>query len=942
MKLRLLCSLLLSLLVSPSLFAQGDIVEEFKRETIQGKMLFEGGKYDEAIPHAERALALAEKIIGPTHPALSGPLNDLATLYEKKGQYRKAEPLYLRALELLDHTADADQALLAITLNNLAVLNVYMGAYGQAEEHYQRALSLTIKAFGREHMNVGISLDNLAILYKDKGDLAKAEDYCLRGLAILKKSGAAAAADAAAATRNLGDIYYEMGDFRRAQPLLEQALTSAEKELGDGDSSLGIYLNDLAALHDDKHEYALAEPLYKKALAIYEQSVGPEHPEFAKSLDNLALHYVEMGDFQQAVPLFRRSLRIYKKVLPADHPDLARALNNLATVSQFTRDYPAAESLFLQALHIWEKGLGPDHEDVSNCLSNLALVEWAKGDRQQTLQFLSRNNQIREHNLGRLLSIGSEEQKRAFMAKLLADTDSTISLSLDMPSEPAALRLGLLTVLQRKGRLLESMVDEIGNLRARMNSDDAKLLDQLTQARARDASLMLAGPGDRDVAEYRSEIAQLQEAEDRLERAISSRSSEFHATTQPITIEAVQEVLRNKSAALVEFIRFRLLTPTPADPTQQWGSERYGAYVLAGEGQPKWVDLGDAAQVDALARRARQAASNPRHDEIKEVGRELDERVMRPVRVLLGQARNVFLSPDSQLNLVPFAALLDENGKYLVENYTLNYLTSGRDLLWLQVAVASRQPPLLLADPAYHIAVSSDTTSASRTVAPASSFPLRFVPLPGTAAEGDQIRDILHLDAGRLLTGPNATKAALRQAAGPRILHVATHGFFLADLEPAQPTAALSLKVEHLVRTPAAPNPLLRSGLALAGANRSQSDGLLTALEATSLDLWGTQLVVLSACDSGVGDVSNGEGVYGLRRALVMAGSRAQVMTLWKIDDDATQGFMASYYGRLAKGEGRAAALQAVQRDTLKSDEHRHPYYWASFINSGDSGPLDR
>jgi CHAT domain-containing protein len=216
---------------------------------------------------------------------------------------------------------------------------------------------------------------------------------------------------------------------------------------------------------------------------------------------------------------------------------------------------------------------------------------------------------------------------------------------------------------------------------------------------------------------------------------------------------------------------------------------------------------------------------------------------------------------------------------------------------------------------------------------------VRFVPLPGTAAEGEQVLKILNLDSDRLLVGAKATKSALMKAAGPRILHVATHGYFLSDPERVQPAPVLSMSVEHKAAVPITANSLLRSGLALAGANRSQS-GLLTALEAASLDLWGTQLVVLSACDSGVGDVHNGEGVYGLRRALVMAGSRSQVMTLWKIDDDATRGFMASYYRRLAKGEGRAAALQAVQRETLNIEEHHHPYFWASFINSGDSGPL--
>lgn len=138
-------------------------------------------------------------------------------------------------------------------------------------------------------------------------------------------------------------------------------------------------------------------------------------------------------------------------------------------------------------------------------------------------------------------------------------------------------------------------------------------------------------------------------------------------------------------------------------------------------------------------------------------------------------------------------------------------------------------------------------------------------------------------------------------------------------------------------------NPLLRSGLALAGANRRQSgeeDGILTALEASGLDLWGTKLVVLSACETGIGEVKTGEGVYGLRRALVMAGAETQVMSLWKVDDEATKNLMVGYYKRLLAGEGRSEALRQVQLAMLKSPATAHPFYWASFIASGDWRPL--
>ena len=198
-----------------------------------------------------------------------------------------------------------------------------------------------------------------------------------------------------------------------------------------------------------------------------------------------------------------------------------------------------------------------------------------------------------------------------------------------------------------------------------------------------------------------------------------------------------------------------------------------------------------------------------------------------------------------------------------------------------------------------------------------------------------------------VLSGEQATEAALRRVSGPRILHVATHGFFLRDGDTA--TGRTAQPAPDLTGTRLGKwvawteNPLLRSGLALAGANQGKSgadDGVLTALEAAGLDLWGTKLVVLSACDTGVGEVRNGDGVYGLRRALVLAGSESQMMSLWPVSDRSTRDLMIAYYTNLAQSVGRAEALRQAQLGLLRDARRRHPYYWAGFIQSGEWGTL--
>jgi CHAT domain-containing protein len=192
-----------------------------------------------------------------------------------------------------------------------------------------------------------------------------------------------------------------------------------------------------------------------------------------------------------------------------------------------------------------------------------------------------------------------------------------------------------------------------------------------------------------------------------------------------------------------------------------------------------------------------------------------------------------------------------------------------------------------------------------------------------------------------------ATESALKQLAAPNILHIATHGFFLQDASEPSGVAAGSAKPgsRGIAAGARIENPLLRSGLALADANllsRADSDdGILTALEASGLNLWGTKLVVLSACDTGVGEVRNGEGVYGLRRAFVLAGAESLVMSLWPVSDYATRNLMTSYYKNLKQGMGRGASLRQVQLDMLKRNKDLHPFYWANFIQSGEWANLD-
>ncbi|MEK7831228.1 MAG: CHAT domain-containing protein [Acidobacteriota bacterium] len=365
--------------------------------------------------------------------------------------------------------------------------------------------------------------------------------------------------------------------------------------------------------------------------------------------------------------------------------------------------------------------------------------------------------------------------------------------------------------------------------------------------------------------------------------------------------------------------------------------------------------MGEAALIDQSVGELRRALRNPRSGDAKQLARTLDEKVMRPLRQHLGARQKILLSPDGALNLIPFAALVDEHDHYLVNRYLFIYLTSGRDLLRLRIKQESQPAALVLADPAFDSLQPADS-AALRDIKPVHGgqqpgapwfdfSAVQFKSLPGTASEATALRALL--PEASILTGGAATESALKQLRRPRLLHIATHGYFLKDLvlsQTIQSDANAPRLPDNTAESENIENPLLRSGLALAGANRRKSgeeDGILTALEATGLDLWGTKLVVLSACDTGVGEVKNGEGVYGLKRAFVLAGSESQVMSLWAVSDMGTKELMVEYYKRLLRGEGRGEALRQVQLRMLKNPKRSHPFYWASFIQSGEWANLD-
>lgn len=947
----------------------------------------ESGDLNSAEPLYVRAIAIREKSLGPDNADVARSLSNLALLYIGKQDYVRAEPLYKRAIGILEKSLGADSPDVAMVANNLGDLYRLMGNFGQAELFLNRGLSIREKNLGSNHPLVAESLINLGNLNVDKGDYARAEPAYKRGLDTLEKTvgpnhpyvGKALGAlaklyilkgdyltpealyqrvvsifektlgpehpEVASALNNLAGLYDLRGDYVQAEQLLQRVLSIREKTLGPNNPEFAMTLSNLAQIYEKRGDPSRAEPMYSRARLILENALGPDHPALIGLLSNLAELYMARGDVALAEPVLQHALRIGEKTLGPEHPDVALLLNNLGKLYLQKEDYANAEATFRSSEVIYEKVLGIYHPNLSAVLNNLSELYVSKGDISGAIAAQTRATDISERNLKLVLTSGSETEKLLYAAALLRETNTTVSLHLhSAPTNREAARLALTTILRRKGRVLDAVSNEFAALRRRLNPQDQALLERLAKSRSQLSSLVLSGPFKPVQIPDQAVLNKIEIEVRQLENEISSRarSDELRTEVLPVSLAQVQQAIP-EDGVLVEFISYRPYNEKAKIRADLFDDPHYAAYILRRTSDPQWVELGKAAPTNTLISQVRSALRNPQRTDIASKSRNLDEAIMRPIRKILGNVHHILLSPDGDLNLIPFAALVDEHGKYLIEEYSINYLTSGRDLLRFPSTTKSRQAAVVIANPSFDVEPSKSSDGKTPldnvpTKSRSSDLKERFQPLRGTDDEAKELARILGVQP---LTGASATETSLKKLHGPLILHVATHGFFLPN--QMRPKAD-ELKNFSFAGSPLNENPLLRSGLALAGANQrlggDGEDGILTSLETAGLDLWGTKLVVLSACDTGLGDVQNGEGVYGLRRALVLAGAESEVISLWKVNDEVTRDFMTAYYGLLKTGQGKGEAVRKVQlgllRDKRSENNRSHPYFWAAFIESGD------
>ncbi len=947
---------------------------------------------------AKQAYELQLKVSGKDADETVRRLQTLAQAYQIAGDYSEARKAYQQVLAATEKKKGADSQEVEFVL--AALTGTYWGQnkLDDLEPIIQRELAIEKKLHGETSLDYARTLMQLGMMYNSRNEYTAAQRVYEQMLSIEETLLPKNDMQLISPIQMVAYQYWQANNRPKAIALYDRMIKIAESQPNPTAMTIGGTLWSVAAVYHYGKRDDLALPLMKKVIGMYDADIAqlektkPDDYMLGAELGMSGYLMKEMKDpgaearLEKAIAFDEKhgrpsgwgtmladlkrqngkpkeALALLEKAqaaLPKYSP-LAGVMYNsqIADVLREMGDYKRAEKLLVDYLAALEKTYGRKHPIYGMSEFSLAFAYMGAGDVAKAESVLTDSLEIAERDLQNVLKVGTDADHAVYFSRYGYQLDSAVNFNYFMaPKNASVTRLALTTLLRRKGRALDASAAAMATIRAKLSPEDKQLLDDLAAARAKLAKLTVAGPtatGSPD--DYAKEVAALEDQIEKLELQVGQKSAAYRAATTKIELAPIQKLIP-RDAKLVEIVNYQ-----PGDPRKPYNANtvlpprRYAAYVIGAAGDPVFVDLAAAPDIDTAVEKFRKAVSDPDNDRANELGRALYDLTIAKMQGALGNATEIFIAPDGTLNVVPFAALVDGKGEFLVKKYTFTYLTSGRDLLRVKARTKAQGGGVIFADPSFDAsapAPKAGDKSGSRGRRSADLASLSWPPLPGTGQEANAVAATMK--GLKLFTGTAATETAVKKVHGPRILHLATHGFFLPDEAPPPASndnragaAAPMAGPANLAGLPqqAAPdageNPLLRSGLAFAGANKlasGEDDGILTALEASGLDLEGTKLVVLSACETGVGKVTNGDGVYGLRRALVIAGAESLVMSLWQVDDQATKDLMVGYYKRLSKGESRSSALREIQLELEGNKKYAHPYYWASFLPAGDNSPI--
>jgi tetratricopeptide (TPR) repeat protein/CHAT domain-containing protein len=926
-------------------------LREARKHNQEVLTLYGQGKAAAALPLARQVVAAFKEILGEDHLDYAKALNNLATVYKELGELAQAEPLYQQVMSLARRQVGENHPFYANSLNNLGLVYQDLGEYEKAEPLLQKAIEIKKRALGEKSPEYAQDLNNLAGLYWTRADYARAEPLFQKALSIRRQTLGEKHPVYATALTNLGLLYRDAGMYPKAEPLLKKAIVLRRDNLGEKHPDYAASLNNLAVMYFTMRRYELAESLFNKALRSARLAHGDKHPDYAASLMNLASINDAQGSFAKAEPLLEKAAAIYKKALGDKHPDYASAEARLAWVYASTRRESKAADAF---------------DNARRSLHAHAARVLPGGPQGDQLTFL-----YQDVHLGLQAALALALNNRASQtlpARSAAWLLNAKALAPEVLAEPA------LATRDRADRVLAPKARDLATVRRQLVEQTfapvASSADEdRDEERNRDPERNNGPPRERKSSRL-DKLSQLYRRADSLNRVLGR-------PVQPwVELSSVRKALPS-GAVLIDLAKVALADFKAKGKEPQWLEAHYAAWVVpsVGKGKVQVFDLGEAKPIEDAARELYKAM-HAAPEVIKDRGELLAEKdlrapleavarlLLRPMSRALAGATHLVISPDADLWQVPWAALPLTDGKYAIERLQVTLVVSGRDLVQPR-SKRSLARSLVMADPDYDLKSSRGAHAQTGDTGPRSLDKLPvFKRVPGAAAWATELSTLVERYAKNepaVYNGKEVRVNALKAARRPRLVALATQSFFLEDQNdpaalashtandsrPAEPSGKPPMdSTARNKKAKMLESPLIRCGLALAGANASReeeavlsNEGILTGSDILSADLRGTELVLLPDAEVGPAPAHSGEARACLRQAFQVAGSPAVVAPGWQLGAAEKTELLRAFLDHLATMKLRGKALRQAQLDVIKKrradNKAAHPYYWAAYSLTG-------
>jgi tetratricopeptide (TPR) repeat protein len=915
-----------------------------------GVLYYQMGDYESAELYYKQTLAITMKIMGKEHPNYAASLNNLGVLYNDMGDYKSAETYYKQALVIKKIVLGESHPEYVGSLHNLGALYYKMGDYKSAETYYKQAMSIRKSVLGEMHPDYASSLNNLGTLYFKNGDYKSTESYYKQALSIRKNVLGESHPDYARSLHDLGLLYRIMGDYKSAETYYKQTLSIQKSVLDESHPDYALTLNNLGLLYSEMGDCNSAEPYHKQALAIRKSVLGEMHPDYATGIDNLGVLYRDMGDYQSAETYLKQSLAIRKSVLGESHPDYAISLSNLGALHMSRRDYQSAELCYKQALAIRKSVLGEMHPDYATGLENLGVLYKKMGDYKLAEVYYNDCFAIKNSNLSNNFSWLPEKGKEAYwqLEKSFYQNLNNFVAKAEYYTKTAELAYN--GNLIANGLLLESTKEIEDAVLNNKDSTTQKVYEELKSLKRLVNHLVSTDSGKKDIIEkYENEA-------DSLDKILVSRLGEYAAFKRKFQLiwRDVQNALIDNEAA-IEFARY----------TNEKDSQNYYMALVLKKGfeYPKLVKLGSEQEIVSIS-----AASG---------FSELYKLIWEPLDSLMEGVKTVYYSPTGYLNNISFAVLCGKgteeivastdkrrgsitknitktrNCVYLADRFTLHQLSTTR---YLAEGLKDSKPDnsiLVFGGVNYDLIPTSKDSVAEagsedftmiENISRSSANQNKMEYLHGTKIESENLQKILSKKKWKVkaYTEVNASENNFKSELNNKtssVIHIATHGF--AFPEPEEKKKSQFEENNRPYRD--SDNPMARCGLLLAGANnswlgnadtmltKSGEDGILSALEVSQLNLRKTKLVVLSACETGLGKIEGSEGTFGLKRGFKLAGVEQIIVSLWSVPDKETMELMTLFYNDLSVTLNPVTSFEKAQKE-MRKKYPTEPEKWAGFV----------